>query len=282
MSETARPKTRRSRRNSNHQDGGHQDGGHRNRRWTRTAPVVLAGAVALVVGLPGTALAAPPPALPGNATELERTFQPAYDYDTDGCYATPAIGPDGTIAEGLKLGGDVNGNCRDLSDLENTNGYARTKCNNDWCAVAYASYYEKDQAALGGGSAGHRHDWEHVVVWVHNNQAEYVSTSAHGGFTVHKRADLPFDGSHPKVVYHKDGISTHCFRAANANDEPPENHKGTWQYPTLVGWDGYPAGLRDKLTQADFGSATLGIKDDTFNSHLEKAKPSEIPFDPNA
>lgn len=282
MSETARPKTRRSRRNSNHQDGSHQDGGHRNRRWTRTAPVVLAGAVALVVGLPGTALAAPPPALPGNATELERTFQPAYDYDTDGCYATPAIGPDGTIAEGLKLGGDVNGNCRDLSDLENTNGYARTKCNNDWCAVAYASYFEKDQAALGGGSAGHRHDWEHVVVWVHNNQAEYVSTSAHGGFTVHKRADLPFDGSHPKVVYHKDGISTHCFRAANANDEPRRTTRAPGSTPPWSAGTAIPCGLRDKLTQADFGSATLGIKDDTFNSHLEKAKPSEIPFDPNA
>ncbi|WP_344566233.1 NPP1 family protein [Streptomyces axinellae] len=238
--------------------------------------------MALVIGLPGTALAAPPPALPGNATDRERTFQPAYDYDTDGCYATPAIGPDGTLAEGLKLGGDVNGNCRDLSDLENTNGYSRSKCDNDWCAIVYASYFEKDQAALGGGSAGHRHDWEHVVVWVHNDQAEYVSTSAHGGFTVHKRADLPFEGTHPKVVYHKDGISTHCFRAANTNDEPPENHKGTWQYPALVGWDGYPAGLRDKLTQADFGSALLGIKDDTFNSHLEKAKPTGIPFEPNA
>lgn len=255
----------------------------RRRRAGRVA-AVLAGAVALVIGVPATALAAPPPALPGNASDMESRFQPAYDYDTDGCYATPAIGPDGAIAEGLKLGGDVNGNCRDLSDLDSTNSYARSKCDNDWCAVMYASYFEKDQAALGGGSAGHRHDWEHVVVWVHNDQAEYVSTSEHGGFKVHKSADLPFEDTHPKVVYHKDGVSTHCFRAAknDGGDEPPENHKGAWQYPTLVGWDGYPEGLRDKLTQADFGSATLGIKDDQFNGHLEKAKPSEIPFDPNA
>lgn len=254
----------------------------RARRGTRTAPAVLAGAFALVLGLPGTALADPPTALPADASEMEQRFQPAYDYDTDGCYATPAIGPDGTLAPGLKLGGDVNGNCRDLSDLDNTNGYSRTKCNNDWCAIVYASYFEKDQAALGGGSAGHRHDWEHVVVWVHDDRAEYVSTSNHGGFTVHKRADLPFEDTHPKVVYHKDGISTHCFRAANDNDEPPENHKGTWQYPPLVGWDGYPDGLRSKLTGADFGSATLGIKDDTFASHLAKAKPDDIPFDPDA
>lgn len=240
------------------------------------------GAIALVVAAPATAFADPPRALPGNASGQEQTFQPAYDYDGDGCYASPAIGPDGTVAPGLGLGGDVNGNCRDLSDLENSNSYSREKCNNGWCAIMYASYFEKDQVSLGGGSAGHRHDWEHIVVWVKDNNVEYVSTSAHGGFQIHNRSQIQFDGSHAKVVYHKDGGSTHAFRAASTGDEPPENHRGTWQYPTLVGWEGYPAGLRDKLSGADFGSATLGIKDSTFNSHLTKAKPADIPFDPNA
>lgn len=251
------------------------------RRFRRSLGTV-AGAVALVFAFPAAAYAAPPPALPGQAGEAERKFQPAYDYDKDGCYATPAIGPDGTLNEGLELGGDVNGNCRDESDLENTNTYSREKCNNGWCGIVYASYFEKDQVSLGGGSAGHRHDWEHIVVWVKDDRVEYVATSAHGGFTVHNRADIPFEGDHPKVVYHKDGASTHCFRAASDGDEPPENHKGTWQYPSLVGWDGYPEGIRDRLTGGDFGSATLGIKDDTFNSHLEGAKPDDIPFDPNA
>ncbi len=149
--------------------------------------------------------------------------------------------------------------------------------------MVYASSFEKDQAALGGGSAGHRHGWEHVVVWVHEGRAEYVSTFSHGGFTVHDRDALPFEGSHPKVVHHKDGISTHCFRAAenDGGDEPPEHHKGAWQYPALVGWDGCPEGLRDTLAGADFGSATLGIRDDTFAAHLAGAKPGSIPFDPD-
>ncbi|NED90184.1 hypothetical protein G3I76_60180, partial [Streptomyces sp. SID11233] len=101
---------------------------------------------------------------------------------------------------------------------------------------------------------------------------------------VHAANSLPFEGNHAKVVYHKDGISTHCFRSAknNGGDEPPENHKGTWQRPPVVGWDGYPPGIREKLTAADFGSATLGIRDDTFGSHLEKAKPAGIAFDPYA
>lgn len=120
------------------------------------------------------------------------------------------------------------------------------------------------------------------MVWVQDNEAKYVATSAHGNFNIYNRDQIRWDGTHPKVVYHKDGVSTHCFRPANSNDEPPENHHQTWQYPALVGWNGYPAGLRDKLSQVDFGSATLGLKDSTFASHLAKAKPSEIPFDPNA
>ncbi|MGW7366873.1 NPP1 family protein [Streptomyces sp. NPDC054841] len=248
----------------------------------RRASLSLAGAFALVLAVPNTAFAAPPAALPANADTLDQTFQPAFDYDTDGCYSTPAIGPDGTINPGLKPTGALNGNCRDASDLVNTNGYSRAKCNNGWCAIIYGLYFEKDQAIPGISLGGHRHDWEHVVVWVENNQAKYVATSAHGDFNIYPRDQIRWDGTHPKVVYHKDGVSTHCFRPANSNDEPPENHQHTWQFPKLVGWNGYPAGLRDKLIQADFGSAHFGLKDGSFASHLAEAKPAGIPFDPDA
>lgn len=49
---------------------------------------------------------------------------------------------------------------------------------------------------------------------------QYVSTSNHGSFSVHERSAVRFDGTHPKIVYHKDGIGTHCFRPATAGDEP--------------------------------------------------------------
>jgi hypothetical protein len=250
----------------------------------RRASLVLGGAFALVVAFPGSALADPPLALPANADELEQTFQPAYDYDTDGCYPTPAIGPDGTVNGGLEPTGDLNGECRDSWDLDSTNGYARSECNNGWCAIMYALYFEKDQAVAGSSIGGHRHDWEHVVVWVQDGQAqaEYVATSAHGDFAVYSADQIQWDGTHPKIVYHKDGIGTHAFRPATTGDEPPENHYGTWQDPALVGWNGYPAGLRDLLSQADFGSATFGLKDGTFTSHLAEAMPADIPFDPNA
>ncbi|MFE9764235.1 NPP1 family protein [Streptomyces sp. NPDC005808] len=244
--------------------------------------LIFGSAVALVVAFPGIALADPPSALPANANGQEQTFQPAYDYDTDGCYPTPAIGPDGTINPGLNPTGALNGSCRDSWDLDNTNGYSREKCNNGWCAIIYGLYFEKDQAVAGSSLGGHRNDWEHVVVWVQDNVAKYVSTSAHGDFNTYSSDQITWDGTHPKIVYHKDGVSTHCFRPATSADEPPENHQQTWQYPRLVGWDGYPAGLRDKLTAYDFGSAVFGLKDGNFNYHLDLAKPDGIAFDPNA
>ncbi|RSN09676.1 hypothetical protein DMC63_32605 [Streptomyces sp. WAC 05977] len=241
----------------------------------------LVGAVLITTLAPAVAWAEPPQALPSNATEADRKWQPAFDYDTDGCYPTPAISPTGAIATGLKNSGALNGQCRDRSDLDNTNSYARSKCNNGWCAHLYDLYFEKDQAVPIIDCCGHRHDIEHVVVWVNEGQARYVSTSAHGNYSTYDRSKVAWEGTHPKIVYHKDGASTHCFRIASAT-EPPENHYNAWQYPDLVSWDGFPPSVRDTLVRADFGSASLAIKDGSFEYNLGKAKPAGIPFDPNA
>jgi hypothetical protein len=245
--------------------------------------MAVAGAASVSIALiPGLAFADPPPALPAAAPEADRAYQPALDYDRDGCYPVPAIGPDGTVNQGLKKGGAENGNCRDASDLDNTNAYSRSKCNNGWCAYMYTLYFEKDQAAAGPGSAGHTHDWEHIVVWVQGDSPKFASASAHGKYETRRQDETPWDGKHPKIVYHKDGGQTHAFRFAKGGggDEPPENHKGQWQFPALVGWDNYPPGVRDKLVAYNFDAATFGIKDGTFEAELGKAKPADIPFDP--
>jgi hypothetical protein len=249
-------------------------------RGRRTVFVAVT-ATLLTVLLPGMAWADPPRALPASYAAADGKWQPAFDYDGDGCYPTPAIGPDGTIAPGLNNSGALNGNCHDRSDLDNTNSYSRSKCNNGWCAYLYDLYFEKDQAVPGFDCCGHRHDLEHVVVWVQNDQARYVSVSAHGNYSTFARDRVGWEGTHAKVVYHKDGVSTHCFRLASMTEQP-ENHYGTWQYPDLVSWDNFPAGIRDRLTAANYGSASLAIKDGAFADNLAKAKPSGIPFDPNA
>jgi hypothetical protein len=240
-------------------------------------------AAAVMVAVPGAAFADPPPALDWNAPSTDRSYEPAFDYDSDGCYPTPAIGSNGVIAPGLNTSGAINGSCHDAWDLDNVNVYSRSKCNNGWCAYMYGVYFEKDQAVHGSGLGGHRHDWEHVVVWVPDGGwPTYVSASAHGNYNIRSRNDIPWDssGTHPKIIYHKDGAGTHAFRFAGFGEEP-ENHEKAWQYPPLIGWDGYPPGFRDRLMSANFGSAQLDIRDSSFNGALAKAKPGNIPFNPN-
>ncbi|MEV6866000.1 NPP1 family protein [Streptosporangium subroseum] len=232
-----------------------------------------------------------PTALPKNAGDVNDKFQPAMDYDTDGCYPTPAVGMAGDLNAGLKTTGAANGSCRDASDLVNTNMYARSRCNaNGWCAHMYGLYFQKDQSSPG---AGHRHDLEHMVVWVKDDKVEYVSVSQHSGYETVAAEYVNFDdrggttaATHPKVVYHKDGPSTHCFRFAE-EDEDPENHQDTWQYPDLVSWNGYPTSpldIRRILTEADFGSASLAIKDSSFATNLERAYRTFVvdPVEPSA
>lgn len=120
-----------------------------------------------------------------------------------------------------------------------------------------------------------------VTAGVQDDQARYVAVSAHGDFTVHTGDAVRWEGTHPKIVYHKEGGGSHTFRLGSASDEPAENHYRTWQYPTLVGWNGYPAGIRDRLSNADFGSALFDLKDSRFAGMLQRAMPDGIPFNPN-
>lgn len=171
--------------------------------------------------------------------------------------------------------------CRDLSDLNNNNVYSRQRCNNGWCVYIYDYYFEKDVALQYLIDTGHTHDWEHIAVWVKDNTAQYVAASQHGGYEIKAAADVRWDGEHPKMVYHKDGISTHCFRFATAADDAIENHKGVWFRGDLVSYDGFPAGIRDLLYAHDFGSANIALKDSSFPNQITNAKPSAITFDNN-
>ena len=252
---------------------------------TRTA-TVLAAAGLLVLGTATAAYADPPQHLPQNAGGYEQSFSPAYDYDTDGCYATPAIGPDGTLNPGLNTTGAVNGSCRDQSDLDNSQTYARSKCNNGWCADRLRQLLREGpgRARQRARRPPPRLRARHLLgqPGVEPGRVRDHHPAQHRQVT-YPRSQVRFDGSHPKVVYHKDGPSTHFFRLANSNDEPPENHYHNWRYPPLVDWNGFPStALRDKLMNADFGSATIKItdKDDRFRNLLNNSKPAGIPFDP--
>lgn len=86
----------------------------------------------------------PPTALPQSASDADLTFQPVLDYDTDSCYNVPAIDAQGNLDKGLDNTYTTNtgDGCRTASYLDNQNVYARTRCNNGWCAYMYEHYFQ--------------------------------------------------------------------------------------------------------------------------------------------
>lgn len=60
--------------------------------------------------------------LPQRATERDLRYQPAMDFDTDGCYAVSAIDKDQNVSPGLWTNTkDLTGDCRDPGDLQSSN-----------------------------------------------------------------------------------------------------------------------------------------------------------------
>ncbi|KAF5560636.1 hypothetical protein FPHYL_6543 [Fusarium phyllophilum] len=139
--------------------------------------------------------------------------------------------------------------------------------------------------AAGGGN-GHTHDWENVVVFVQGEDVKRVAPSCHGGYE-HATNTPRLDGQRAKVVYHKDGGFTHCWRMANEGDVDIENYTGQWFIGNLVGWDNWPVvngrSLRDYLYDAWNGGVgpKFWDKDDSFTKKLGEAAGDQCPgFDP--
>ncbi|GKU06080.1 unnamed protein product [Fusarium langsethiae] len=132
-----------------------------------------------------------------------------------GCYNTAAIDPSARINPGQGPTASPQGRCRDPGQLENSNVYSRSRCNNGYCAIMYEYYFEKDESLGLSFLAGHHHDWENVV-FVKDGEIVQVALACHGEyeespvrtwleFMEYKRT-IPLENNHPMLVYHKDGI----------------------------------------------------------------------------
>ncbi len=222
-------------------------------------------------------------ALPPNG--IINNLQPVFDFDGDGCLPSAGISRLGEKNAGLKTSGKITGDCRSGNFMLTSNTMHRYVCKvsggDQYCGHIYSLYFEKDQLFnyFGGG---HRHDWEHAAVWTKNGVVTHGTYSSHGNQTTKPASELPFENGHLKIVYHKDGITTHAFRFAK-NNEYAENPYGSFLTPTIVSWyqmegDGLSnADMRSRLNTYDYGSATLPIKDSKFLNNINNGKPSSYP-----
>lgn len=222
-------------------------------------------------------------ALPANG--IINNHEPVFDFDGDGCLPSAGISRLGEQNSGLKTSGSITGGCRSGNFMLLSNTLHRYMCktsgSDKYCVHFYALYFLKDQLfnTFGGG---HRHDWEHAAVWTKNGTVTHGSYSAHGDLYTDVAANLPFQNGHLKIVYHKDGVTTHALRFAKSG-EIAENPYGAFITPTITSWyvmigDGVSnQQMRDKLNSFDYGSATIPMKDSNFVNNVNNFKPAGYP-----
>jgi hypothetical protein len=185
----------------------------------------------------------------------------------EGCIPYPAVESDGDWSGGLQDSGSASGDCKGHGQ---TQVYARHQCwweSGEFCAFLYTWYFPKDNGSP-VPTWGHRHDWEGVVLTTLNGTVRSVSFSGHGNWTKYWADKLTFvsnswGGKSVLVDYDYFGSVTHSLDAGTINT-------GSFYEPLAI-WNYMPSAARTSLTNANFGSATVMIKDSKFWSNLKAA-----------
>ncbi|OWZ19526.1 Necrosis inducing protein NPP1 [Phytophthora megakarya] len=190
-------------------------------------------------------------------------FKPQIQIRT-GCVPYPAVNDVGETSGGLQTSGSSKGGCRGSG--HGSQVYGRGTWIDGYWAIMYAWYFPKDSPS---SRMGHRHDWEHAIVFLDNPDVPEpkimaCSVSSHSGY--YKYNPCPpwvIDGTSLKVRY------KHAW---------PKNHDldvtgdaGTFQ--DLIMWDQLTDDARRALNSVSFGKANTPFNDGTFPHKLKRAWP---------
>ena len=132
----------------------------------------------------------------------------------------------------------------------------------------YAYYFPKDNGRI-IASFGHRHDWEHVFVFVQdlgNVSKEKIvgaAYSAHGGVSATTNPNR--DGKQIYINYDYNGSVTHSF---------VEGNSGSNAGHVLISYNRLPQAAKDTLDNQSFGNAIVPFRNsgDRWNSRVQQAR----------
>jgi len=183
---------------------------------------------------------------------------------SNGCHPYPAVNDVGDTGGGLSNTGAPSGKCKG-SGL-GSQVYGRSGWHNDVWAIMYAWYFPKDMAS---SDLGHRHDWEHLVVFIDNPSVDEpkilgVSASSHDGYA--KTTSVPagsLAGTTILVNYESVWPLDHEL---SLTTKPGETQP-------LIMWDQLTDAARNALSTTDYGSALMPMTDFWFSPKLDKAWP---------
>lgn len=202
------------------------------------------------------------------ANNTLKRFLPKLDRNR-ACYPYTAVDKDGNYSGGLQDSGSESGKC---SSSDKQQVYTRTaRVNSNTHAVMYAYYFPKDNGR-DIPSLGHRHDWEHVFVFVQdlgNISREKVVGAAYSGHgDVIATSNPNRDGKQIYIDYDYHGLITgftHSFEEGNSGTN--DNH-------VLISYNKLPQAAKDTLDNQSFGSAIVPFRNsgNRWTSRVEQAK----------
>ncbi|KUF93020.1 NPP1 protein [Phytophthora nicotianae] len=190
-------------------------------------------------------------------------FKPQIQIRT-GCVPYPAVNELGETSGGLQTSGSPRGGCRGSG--HGSQVYGRSTWIEGVWAIMYSWYFPKDSPS---SRMGHRHDWEHAIVFIDNPEVAEpkilaCSVSSHDGYK--KYSPCPpwvIDGTSLKVRYKHAWPLNH--------DLDTTGDAGTFQ--DLIMWDQMSNDARRALNSVHFGKANTPFNDGNFRPKLEKAWP---------
>uniref|UniRef100_K3X206 Uncharacterized protein n=1 Tax=Globisporangium ultimum (strain ATCC 200006 / CBS 805.95 / DAOM BR144) TaxID=431595 RepID=K3X206_GLOUD len=199
---------------------------------------------------------------PSSAYEkLAVKFKPQI-HISNGCHPYPAVDAAGNTSGGLKPSGSQSAGCKGSG--WGTQVYGRGAAYNGVYGLMYSWYFPKDSPITG---LGHRHDWEHVVVWIDNPKAANpkilaISPSAHSGYQKYAPPKAgTVDGTSAKVDYTSKIVINHALDSTTAAGEKQP----------LIMWEQMTQAARTALENTGFGDANVPMKDGNFMDKLAKA-----------
>uniref|UniRef100_H3GAZ2 Necrosis inducing-like protein NPP1 type n=1 Tax=Phytophthora ramorum TaxID=164328 RepID=H3GAZ2_PHYRM len=182
---------------------------------------------------------------------------------SNGCHPYPAVDEAGNTSGGLKPTGSSSAGCKGSG--YGSQIYGRITTYEGVYALMYSWYFPKDSPVTG---LGHRHDWEHVVVWVDDITLDSpsiiaVSPSAHSGYNIYYPPESnTIDGYSAKVDYSSSWVVVnHALDSTSDSGESQD----------LIMWDQLTDAARTALENTDFGDANVPMKDGNFLTKLGNA-----------
>ncbi|GMF30191.1 unnamed protein product [Phytophthora lilii] len=183
---------------------------------------------------------------------------------SNGCHPYPAVDADGNTNAGLGVT-EIFTSCKE-SPL-GSQVYGRVKEYEGVVAIMYAWYFPRDYI-VSPNWVGHRHDWEHAIVWLDSlsENAEVLSVTAQSvlGYKTYSPPEAKhMDGSSMKLKYTW-LIQTQHFLSGTTK---------TGEFQDLILWGNMTAAARSALGSTRFFWSKAPMNDDRFSGNLVKAYP---------